>query len=257
MKPIRVSPKLSAPVRKLLLSMLQIDPIQRAGVEEVLNSPLFSKYTSPPFHNPLTVAEYNYLLESYIGNTKGVQHLHLPQELSRLRSMHRMTITSNTFPDKTIGAEGSTQGTITQDGDLPSQLPPLELRDSCRESLSDFLFDPANEACTLFEFPTYQGQQAGGENDARTRDSITLAINLPAGEPFELDSEDSFAHSVFFSVPQDSETRQPWPLLPQESPPPFTDPMSGLNPRIISIKRKQSAGNTDYEDVSLFKLSDF
>lgn len=256
-KPIRLSSKLSAPVRQLLLSMLRIDPAQRAGLEEVLSSPLFAKYTTPPFHHPLTVAEYNFLLESYIGNTRGVQHLHLPQELSRIRSMNRMTITSNAFPDKTTVAEGSTQGTVTQDGDLPSQLPPLELRDSCRESLSDFLFDPANEACTLYDFPTHYGQHAPGENDPRTRDSITLAINLPMDEPFELDAEDSITDSAFFSVPQEDEIRQPWPLLPRDPPAPTVDLLSGLNPRIISIKRKQSAGKTDLEDVSLFKLSDF
>ena len=254
MKPIRVSSKLSQPVQDLLTSMLQMNPSDRAPIDDILSNSLFAKYTNPAIPSPLTVSEYGFLLKCYINNTHGVTHLHLPQELSRLRSMHRLTITSNNgCLEKPMAGDGSTQATVTIDSDLPSQLPPLELRESFRESLSDLLFDPANEECTLFEFPMDFNEDKTGEFDSRMRDSISRDINLTSDVPFEVDFPSEYLTSwslQFDQLPSDPLTSQltaiPWPVMTPE-PRRVSPGKSELNPRVISIKRKQSIGMSDYE----------
>lgn len=230
------------------MSMLRFDPSQRAGVEQILASPLLAKYTSPLLHNPLTVTEFNYLLESYVNNTRGASHIHLPQELSRLRFMYRMSISNNGYPEKVLaidgttlgvmGAEGSTLGTLTSHSDPPSQLPPLELRNTFKASISDVFFDPANDLCTLMDDPTDFGEERGLGFGERERDSMFMAPEWPlepAQPRFEIP-----APPERFVFPEPSQFSLPWPVLMPE-PRPQSSSLSELSPRIISIQRKQGS----------------
>lgn len=248
-KQIEISSKLSLAVRELLQSMLRLNPLERAGVDQVLASPLFDKYKRPPFNYPLTTTEYNYMLESYVANTRGVAHLHLPRELDRLKSLHRESLASGkNVQEKTLIEEASTEYTSTFKSDTVRQTLCFDNHGSLKESLSDNLFDPGNDQCTLIDFPMLSAAKRN-QSEFLAKDSMTVASELARGCDFGL------GFSIYAFDWDCVVERQPAPadefsfgVGRTETQPDKT--FSELNPRVISIKRKQSNGKGSAGDSS-------
>lgn len=223
--------------------MLQMDPAKRAGVEEVLSSPLFDRYKKPPFHYPITPNQYNQMLECYMANTCGVKHLHLPKELDRLRSIQRESIASGkNLSEETLLGTASTEYTETFLSDTARGVMYVRKKDSIHESISDALFDPGNEECTLYEFPGLGSGEGLVEPLAGTlRDSMSIEFETPPENTFELQTRPSELEvdyklgwaTLQFNVPwAGSERREGSQGVASTE----------LDPRVISIKRKQSDG---------------
>lgn len=220
-----------------------MDPAKRASVAQVLVSPLFDRYKKPPYHYPLTSVEYNQMLECYMANTCGVKHLHWPKELDRLRSIHRESVaTGKNLSEETLLETASTEYTETFLSGTVRGAMCLMKKDGLRESISDALFDPGNEACTLYEFPGLgAGECPAGPLTAHQRDSMTIELELSMADtpemqqrPLELEIDYKLGWAgLGFKIPWMGEEKKEVGQGPLST---------ELDPRVISIKRKQSDG---------------
>lgn len=243
-KRIEIHPRVSFAVRDLVNSMLQLDPAKRANIDQILSSVLFDKYKKPPFHFPLSPSQYQYMLGCYLLNTQGASDLHLPQEISRLQSIHRDSITSGrNAPEKTILEEASTKYTSTYCSDTQGQNLAFDNNPSLHESLSDLLFDPGHEECTLSDFQMDPTKLGTDFQVPAMRDSLTAAISEMDGRDFGLGlNAGIFNYEASIGYPEGEMTCPGSPVDPPSLKPELAS--FGLNPRIISIKRKQSDGHS-------------
>lgn len=242
-KRIEISPRVSYSVRELLMSMLQVDPAKRATVDQLLASSLFDKYKKPPFHFPISPSQYQYVLGCYLMNTQGASNLHLPQEVCRLQSIHRDSLKSGrNVTESTILEEATSRYTSTYCSDTLGQTLAFDNMGSLHESISDLLFDPAHEECTLLDFQMGPNKVHAEFQVPGMRDSLTAAISLMEGNDFGLGlNQGHFNYEVTMDQ-MEGQTAGPGSVLDSQAPKPELASF-GLNPRIISIKRKQSDGH--------------
>lgn len=207
--------------------MLQLNPEHRADINQVLASPLFEVYKKPPFYTPLTAGQYNYMLESYIGNTKGVVHLHLPNEVHRIKSINKDFRVTGKFSTE----EAYTQCTNTFRSNVYLDTFTEEDIFSEGEFLAEGFVGQEREDRTLLEgslFPEREKTENGLDS---LRDSFVPEEFTNFWNDF-----DSYEHFNFGCLQPEQGTLTR--VVPNES----GEGSSQLNPRIISIKRKHSGG---------------
>ena len=114
-------------------------------MNQILIHPSLNKVRNTPFYSSLTSFEYNYLLESYVRGRTGVNHLHLPGELVRLKRIQNESkefknnlLSKNSYDHESTKSKynssikSDTQKNILEEDEILSQF----------QSTTDFLNDP-------------------------------------------------------------------------------------------------------------------
>lgn len=223
--------------------MLQLDPEKRADINQVLSDPIFDKFKKLPFYSPLSGNEYTYLLDSYLLNTKGVVHLHLPDELSKLRIIKKELSTSREIgiEKKTITEDYLTYCSSTMKSDsFPFNFPEIDGL-SQHESLNDFLMGSHNEEMTVMGFPTFDEHYSMCKEVKDSLSQPTFMESFPDHSFWKDELVDPYYYELSSVYPNDHfsyDTKMNIENNESSSPKNTHE----LNPRIISIKRKQSIG---------------
>lgn len=207
--------------------MLQLNPEHRADINQVLASPLFDVYKKPPFYFPLTPIQYNYMIESYIGNTKGVVHLHLPNEVHRIKTFNKDFRVTGKFSTE----EAYTQCTNTFRSNLCMDTFTEEDIFSETELFEDGGMEQEKEDGTLYGYSIFPEKEKTRHEMDSLQDSF-----VPDEFSNFWNDVDSYEHFTFGHLQPETVA------LPKIVVLEFGEGSSRLNPRIISIKRKHSGG---------------
>lgn len=236
---IKLSSQFSEQVHSLLFSMLQINPDFRPDINQVLENPIFNKFKQPPFYFPLTMSEYNYMLDCYLLNTKGADYLHLTEELMKLKTISTDTTKEEKINSKhELTSDGSTQRGSTFQSEIFQTTYPDDEIFSRHESLSEFLTEPNFDDLTVVDFRTVDDQS---KFESLPKDSMMLQTIYDYSNDLNYWHEEFSCGNIHGFQPLNLNmpefTCETKPVLIN------TDPQTteyGLNPRIISIKRKLS-----------------